>query len=119
MITDIKNSMLSLKMESTFKSKTTSSSVETVASAIASITTPPGTYTLKVDQVAEPAYATSIYTNKVLSQTGAGIKSFSPSFSPYDQLEGTHTVNVYTGSNYGYNDKWFAKDTSFANHLSL
>lgn len=111
MITDIKNSMLSLKMESTFKSKTTSSSVETVASAIASITTPPGTYTLKVDQVAEPAYATSIYTNKVLSQTGAGIKSFSPSFSPYDQLEGTHTVNVYTGSNYGYNDKWFAKDT--------
>lgn len=107
MITDIKNSMLSLKMESTFKSKTTSSSVETVASAIASITTPPGTYTLKVDQVAEPAYATSIYTNKVLSQTGAGIKSFSPSFSPYDQLEGTHTVNVYTDKN----NLWVAKDT--------
>lgn len=111
LITDVKDSMLSLKMESTFKSKTTSSSVETVASAIASITNPPGTYTLKVDQVAEPAYAASIYTNKVVSQTGAGIKSFSPSFSPYDQLEGTHTVNVYTGSNYGYNDKWFAKDT--------
>lgn len=107
MITDIKNSMLSLKMESTFKSKTTTSSVETVASALASITTPPGTYTLKVDQVAEPAYATSIYTNKVLSQTGAGIKSFSPSFSPYDQLEGTHTVNVYTDKN----NLWVAKDT--------
>ena len=111
MITDVKNSMLSLKMESTFKSKTTTSSVETVASATASITTPPGTYTLKVDQVAEPAYATSLYTNKVVSQVGAGIKSFSPSFSPYDQLEGTHTVDIYTGSNYGYNDKWFAKDT--------
>ena len=111
MITDVKNSMLSLKMESTFKSKTTTSSVETVASATASITTPPGTYTLKVDQVAEPAYATSIYTNKVVSQVGAGIKSFSPSFSPYDQLEGTHTVDIYTDSNYGYNDKWFAKDT--------
>lgn len=111
MITDVKNSMLSLKMESTFKSKVTTSSVETVASATASITTPPGTYTLKVDQVAEPAYASSIYTNKVVSQVGAGIKSFSPSFSPYDQLEGTHTVDIYTGSNYGYNDKWFAKDT--------
>lgn len=111
MITDVKNSMLNLKMESTFKSKTTTSSVETVASALASITTPPGTYTLKVDQVAEPAYASSIYTNKVVSQVGAGIKSFSPSFSPYDQLEGTHTVDIYTGSNYGYNDKWFAKDT--------
>ena len=111
MITDIKNSMLDLKMESTFKSKVTTSSVETVASATASITTPPGTYTLKVDQVAEPAYATSLYTNKVVSQVGAGIKSFSPSFSPYDQLEGTHTVDIYTGSNYGYNDKWFAKDT--------
>ncbi len=107
MITDIKNSMLSLKMESTFKSKATTSSVETVASALASITTPPGTYTLKVDKVAEPAYATSIYTNKVLSQTGAGIKSFSPSFSPYDQLEGTHTVNVYTDKN----NLWVAKDT--------
>lgn len=111
MITDVKNSMLSLKMESTFKSKVTTSSVETVASALASITTPPGTYTLKVDQVAEPAYATSLYTNKVVSQVGAGIKSFSPSFSPYDQLEGTHTVDIYTGSNYGYTDKWFAKDT--------
>lgn len=111
MITDIKNSMLDLKMESTFKSKVTTSSVETVASATASITTPPGTYTLKVDQVAEPAYASSIYTNKVVSQVGAGIKSFSPSFSLYDQLEGTHTVDIYTGSNYGYNDKWFAKDT--------
>ncbi len=107
MITDIKNSMLSLKMESTFKSKATTSSVETVASALASITTPLGTYTLKVDKVAEPAYATSIYTNKVLSQTGAGIKSFSPSFSPYDQLEGTHTVNVYTDKN----NLWVAKDT--------
>ena len=111
MITDVKNSMLNLKMASTFKSKTTTSSVETVASATASITTPPGTYTLKVDQVAEPAYASSIYTNKVVSQVGAGIKSFSPSFSPYDQLEGTHTVDIYTGSNYGYNNKWFAKDT--------
>lgn len=111
MITDVKNSMLSLKMESTFKSKVTTSSVETVASATASITTPPGTYTLKVDQVAEPAYASSIYTNKVVSQVGAGIKSFTPAYSSYDQLEGTHTVDIYTGSNYGYNDKWFAKDT--------
>lgn len=106
MVTDIKNSLLDLKMESTFKSKTTSSSQETVATATASITTNPGTYTLKVDQVAEPAYASSIYTNKVLSQTGAGVKTFSPSYSPYDQLEGTHTVNVYTN-----NSMWVAKDT--------
>lgn len=107
MITDIKNSMLSLKMESTFKSKTTTSSVETVASGLASITTPPGTYTLKVDQVAEPAYATSLYTNKIVSQVGAGIKSFSPSYSPYDQQEGTHTVDIYTDKN----NLWVAKDT--------
>ena len=110
MVTDIKNSLLDLKMESTFKSKVTTSSQENIATATSSITTNPGTYTLKVDQVAEPAYASSIYTNKVLSQTGAGIKSFTTSYSPYDQLEGTHTVDIYTGSNYGYNDKWFAKD---------
>lgn len=115
MVTDIKNSMLSLKMESTFKSKTTTSSVETVASANASITTPPGTYTLKVNQVAEPAYATSIYTNKVLSKTGAGITGFTAAFSPYDQLEGTHKVEISKGSNYGYNNKWFAKDTFTGN----
>ena len=115
MVTDIKNSLLDLKMESTFKSKVTTSSQENIATATSSITTNPGTYTLKVDQVAEPAYASSIYTNKVLSQTGAGIKSFTTSYSPYDQLEGTHTVDIYTGSNYGYNDKWFAKDTFKSN----
>lgn len=115
MVTDIKNSLLDLKMESTFKSKVTTSSQENIATATSSITTNPGTYTLKVDQVAEPAYASSIYTNKILSQTGAGIKSFTTSYSPYDQLEGTHTVDIYTGSNYGYNDKWFAKDTFKSN----
>lgn len=115
MVTDIKNSLLDLKMESTFKSKVTTSSQENIATATSSITTNPGTYTLKVDQIAEPAYASSIYTNKVLSQTGAGIKSFTTSYSPYDQLEGTHTVEIYQGSNYGYNDKWFAKDTFKSN----
>ncbi|MDY5050030.1 MAG: flagellar cap protein FliD N-terminal domain-containing protein, partial [Candidatus Mucispirillum faecigallinarum] len=63
MVTDIKNSLLDLKMESTFKSKVTTSSQENIATATSSITTNPGTYTLKVDQVAEPAYASSIYTN--------------------------------------------------------
>lgn len=115
MITDVKNSMLSLKMESTFKSKITTTTKEEIATAVAGINTPTGSYTLTVDKVAEPAYATSIYTNKILAQAGAGIKSFSPSFSPYDQLEGTHTVDIYQGSNYGYNDKWFAKDTFTGN----
>lgn len=112
MVTDIKNSLLDLKMESTFKSKVTTSSQENIATATSSITTNPGTYTLKVDQVAEPAYASSIYTTKVLSQTGAGIKSFSPSYSPYDQLEGTHTVNVYTDKK----SMWVAKDTFKSNN---
>lgn len=115
MITDVKNSMLSLKMESTFKSKVTTSTKEDVATAVAGINTPTGSYTLNVDQIAEPAYASSIYTNKILAQAGAGIKSFTPSFSPYDQLEGTHNVEIYQGSNYGYNDKWFAKDTFTGN----
>lgn len=115
MITDVKNSMLSLKMESTFKSKITTSTKEEIATAVAGINTPTGSYTLTVDKVAEPAYASSIYTNKVLAQAGAGIKSFTPSFSPYDQLEGTHNVEIYQGSNYGYNDKWFAKDTFTSN----
>lgn len=115
MITDVKNSMLSLKMESTFKSKVTTSTKEDVASAVAGINTPTGSYTLTVDQVAEPAYASSIYTNKALVQASAGIKSFTPAYSPYDQLEGTHNVEIYQGSNYGWNDKWFAKDTFTGN----
>ncbi len=116
MITDVKNSMLSLKMESTFKSKTTTSSLSNIATATSSINTPPGTYTLKVEQIAEPSYAKSIYTNKVLSKTGAGVTSFSQYSLAYDQLEGTHNIKVYKDSNYGIDDKWFATDTFTGNN---
>lgn len=115
MLTDINNSLLPLKMENTFKSKTTLSSKSDVAAATASVNTPPGSYTVKVTQTAEAAYASSIYTNKVLSSAGAGVTSFSQAALPYDQQEGTHTVDIYQGSNYGYNDKWFAKDTFKSN----
>ncbi len=111
MITDIKNSMLDLKMESTFKSKVTTSTNEDIASAVAGINTPPGAYTLKVDQVAEPAFATSIYTNKVVSKAGAGVKTFTPSFAPYDQLEGTHSIEVTEKTKVNGYDQWAAKDT--------
>ncbi len=116
MIKDIKNSMLDLKMESTFKSKVTTSTKEDVATAVAGIGTPPGSYTLKVDQVAEPAFATSIYTNKVVSKAGMGVKEFAPSFSPYDQLEGTHSIEVTDKNTINTVDgKWVARDTFKSN----
>ncbi len=112
MIKGVKDSMLDLKMESTFKSKVTTSTNEDIATAVAGINTPAGSYTLKVDQVAEPAFATSLYTNKVVSKLGAGVKTFTPSFSPYDQLEGTHSIEVMEKQTVnGYNNKWIAKDT--------
>lgn len=114
MVTDVKNAMLPLKLESTFKSKVTSSSNEDIASATASINTPPGSYTVKVDQIAEPAYATSTYIQKLYSTAGAGIDDIKNLYTTrgiYDQQSGMHTYNVSTSGN-----SWIVKDSFQGNN---
>lgn len=97
MITDVKDSMLPLKMESTFKSKITTSSKEEVATGTASINTPPGSYNLNVTQTAEPAYANSLIVKQSVGRLGAGIKNLvygTVNMDKYNQLEGVHEVKV-------------------------
>lgn len=107
-LTDLKNSLLSLKMESTFKSKLAVSTNTNVAEAIASVNTPPGSYTLKVDQTAVPSYATSMFTTYSMTTSGAGIDDIDITKKyKYNQLEGSHNVKISTTSN----GDWIATDT--------
>lgn len=102
----LKTALLPLKMESTFKSKNTTSSVPGTAGATASTNTPPGSYNLTVNQLAKPAFSTSIFTNKTLAFGGAGITGIENSTYPYDQTEGSHNVSIYKKSA----SQWIAKD---------
>lgn len=102
----IKTALLPLKMESTFKSKITTSSSENVAGATASVNTPPGSYNINVSQVAKPAFATSVFTNKTLSFGGAGVTGIKSNVYSYDQIEGTHNVTISQKSP----SQWIAKD---------
>ena len=119
MITDVKDSMLPLKMESTFKSKITNSSKEEVATAIASINTPPGSYNLHVDQIAEPSYANSKIVKASVVKTGAGVTGMvvaeGSKRDKYDQQEGMHEVTVTPGKDYTGTTNVVIKDTFTAN----
>lgn len=106
-LSGLKTALLPLKMESTFKSKNTTSSVPGTAGATASTNTPPGSYNLTVNQVAKPAFSSSIFTNKTLAQGGAGITGIDNSTYPYDQTEGLHNVEIYKKGS----SQWIAKDT--------
>lgn len=106
-LSDLKSALLPLRMESTFKSKLATSTSSDVAGATASVNTPPGSYTLKVDQTAEPSYAVSTYTNYAMIKNGAGVEDFSSLTKyKYNQIEGQHKVTV-TNSN----STWIATDT--------
>lgn len=111
-LSDLKSTLLDLKMESTFKSKLATSTLSSVAEAAASVNTPEGVYTIKVDQTAEPAYAVSTYTSYAMTKTGAGIEDFSSvSKYKYNQIEGQHKVSISNTAN----GKWIATDTFTSN----
>lgn len=114
-LTDLKSTLLPLKMESTFKSKIAVSTNTSVAEAIASVNTPPGTYTLKVEQTAVPSYAYSSYTTYSMVNSGAGIEDFDITKKlKYNQLEGSHTVKISNPNN----NTWIATDTFVPNSSS-
>lgn len=102
----MKNALLPLKMESTFKSKITTSSSESVAGGAASVNTPPGSYNINVTQTAKPAFSTSIFTNKTMVLGGAGVSGIQSNVYSYDQIEGTHNVSIKKKSA----SQWIAKD---------
>ena len=92
----LKTALLPLKLESTFKSKLVTSSVPSIANATASTNTPTGTYSLNVSQLAKPAFAGSIFTNKTLTSSSAGVTGIANNAYAYDQIEGTHNVQIFS-----------------------
>ena len=94
-MTNLKDSLFPLKLESTFTSKTVSVANENVLSATASTDTKPGVYNVDVDQLAANSFASS-YVPKTSFFQGANMASGEISTdTTFDyQLEGMHSVTV-------------------------
>ena len=92
---NFRRSLLELRLESTFRSKTVASSDESYASATATVDAEPGTHVLEIAQVATPAVARSLYTRTSLVSTPPNTADItSVSGRPTDNLEGTHEISV-------------------------
>ena len=94
-MTELKDSLFPLKLESTFKSKTVSVANGNVLTATASTDTKPGVYNVDVDQLAANSFASS-YVPKTSFFQGANMASGEISTdTTFDyQLEGMHSVTV-------------------------
>jgi flagellar hook-associated protein 2 len=99
MLGDVTSDLLTLRLESTFKSKNVSSTNESVATATATTDAAVGTHTVKVNQLAENSSARSSYTRVANVSTGAGL--IQATGRPVDYLEGVHTTTV-AASGAGY-----------------
>ncbi len=94
-ITNLKDSLFPLKMESTFKSKNVSVANPNVLSATASPDAKPGVYNVDVDQLAANSFATSFVPKPSFFQganMGTGVISSDTTFDY--QIEGMHSVTV-------------------------
>ena len=106
MVNDLKDSLLKLRLQSTYLSKKVYSSNEGVITATASIDAAFGTHRVKVLQMATPAMASSMYARARLIDAGAtGISSISG--RPEETLEGTDSIEIYRDADTG---KYFAVD---------
>lgn len=104
----MKTDLLSLKLESTFKSKSVSVSNTSVLSATASVNAQNGSHTVKVNQTASSAYSFSQFTLASVLEKGAGVTGITG--RPEDFLEGLHEVTVST-TNISGSDHYYTKDT--------
>jgi flagellar hook-associated protein 2 len=96
-LTALKNSIFTLKMENTFRSKTINSSNPSAANAKVTAEAATGSHIIDVVQTAKNASMTSKFTNSVLFTQGAGVARLSGmSVSLYDQQEGSYLNTVGT-----------------------
>lgn len=110
----LKNDLLNLKLESTFKSKNTSVSNPSILGATALPSAKNGTYNITVSQIAKKSYTYSQYTSAALSEKGANVTSLTG--RPNDFLEGEHLVNIST-ANISATDYYVTEDTFSPNNL--
>jgi len=96
---NLSSDLLTLRLESTFKTKSTSSTNESVATATANTDASVGTHTVQVDQLASHAVAGSSYTRFSLSQAGSTVTKVTGLSSDY--LQGVNTTVVeQSGADY-------------------
>lgn len=109
----VKADLLSLKLESTFKSKYVAISNTSVLNATASVNAQNGSHTVSVNQTASSAYSFSQFTLASVLENGAGVTGITG--RPDDFLEGFHEVAVST-TNISSTDYYYAKDTFTPNN---
>lgn len=99
MLGNLTTDLLTLRLESTFKTKVTSSTNEGAATATATTDAAVGTHTVKVEQLANNAMANSAYTRFSLSSAGAGVVKATGLSGDY--LQGVNTTTVaQSGADY-------------------
>ena len=93
---DIEKTLLSLRLESTFNTKNTTVSDESVLGAYAGLTAKTGTYTVTTQQMAQTSTWSSHYTMQALIEDNVNLKSVTG--VPDDNIEGTHEFTVDTAN---------------------
>lgn len=105
--------LLSLRLKSTFLTKTVTSTNESVATAIATTDADVGSISVKVSQLAKNSSAESSYTHVALVQAGANVTKITGDAT--EALEGTHAVTISTsGSTWMSTDKFTIENVGSA-----
>jgi flagellar hook-associated protein 2 len=104
----INTDLLTLRLESTFKTKAAESSNSAVLNATASTEAETGSYSVLVKQAAKNSSWVSSYTRQRIATAGAGVTGSSG--IPSDYLEGKHTVTVSNEGSYYLAENSFKPD---------
>ncbi|PLX69820.1 MAG: flagellar hook protein [Denitrovibrio sp.] len=91
-LSSLSSDLLNLRLESTFKTKLTSTTNNSIVTATATTDAAVGNHSIQVDQIAKNSLATSAFTRFSLSSEGANITKVSGLSSDY--LEGVHEVTI-------------------------
>ncbi|GAB1534704.1 hypothetical protein ADMFC3_03350 [Geovibrio sp. ADMFC3] len=94
----LNSNLLTLRLENTFKTKSTETSNSSIVAATATTDAAKGSYSVTVKQTAKNAMWTSSYTRQRLTSKGAGVTGATG--TPSDYLEGKHTVTVSNNGSY-------------------
>ncbi len=105
MVSKLKNTLLNLRLQSTYMKKDVFSSDPSVLTATAGLDAAFGRHRIKVLDIAEPAKAMSLYARAKLVKEGAGVTGGSG--RPTETVEGKDVVDVYQDTDTG---KYFAVD---------
>ncbi|BAT71391.1 flagellar hook-associated protein 2 [Thermosulfidibacter takaii ABI70S6] len=109
MVDDLKNSLLKLRLQSTYMNKMVTSSNEAVLTATADVNSSFGKHRIKVLQLANPAMAFSTFARARLVNAGTtGVDSVSG--RPEETVEGTDRIRIYQDADTG---KYFATDNFY------